>query len=168
MCLDGTGVTHFFPAFSNSCTLSAHTSILVPFVLSAPPSITSLTFDPDSITSALTCTSTGSPATTVTWMKDGSQLVIDGTTYSMKQTVTGRNTSTYDNVLTIVDSGNSFGTYICEVSNALGSSGATSIAGKYVYVRLVFMTVGFSSISESRHIFRLLLPLLLAHAKHCM
>ncbi len=64
-------------------------------------------------------------------MKDGSPLVIDGTTYSMEQTVTERNTSTYDNVLTIVDSGSSFGTYSCEVSNALGSSGPTAIAGKY-------------------------------------
>ncbi len=110
--------------------LFAHTSISMPFVLSAPPSITRLTFDPDSITNTLTCTSTGSPATTVTWMKDDSPLVIDGTTYSMEQNVTGRNTSTYDNVLTIVDSGSSIGTYSCEVSNALGSSGAVSIAGK--------------------------------------
>ncbi len=62
-------------------------------------------------------------------MKNGSPLEIDGTTYSMEQTVTGRSTSTYDNVLTIVDSGSSFGTYSCEVSNALGSSGLTTVAG---------------------------------------
>ncbi len=64
-------------------------------------------------------------------MKDGSPLVIDGTTYSMEQTVTGRSTSTYDNVLTFVESGSSFETYSCEVSNELGSSGPTAIAGKY-------------------------------------
>ncbi len=66
-------------------------------------------------------------------MKDGSPLVIDGTTYSMEQTVpdAGRPTSTYNNVLTIVDSGSSFGTYSCNVSNALGSSGPTAIGGKY-------------------------------------
>ncbi len=72
-------------------------------------------------------------------MKDGSPLVIDGTTYSMEQTVSGRSTSTYDNVLTIGDSGSNFGTYSCEVSNALGPSGPTFIAGKYqscrVYMR---------------------------------
>ncbi len=109
-----------------------HTSISMPFdiiVLSALPSIDSLTFDPDSFT--LTCTSTGSPATTVTWMKDGSPLVIDGTTYSMEQTVTGRSTSIYDNVLTIGDRGSSFGTYSCEVTSALGSSGPTSVTGQF-------------------------------------
>ncbi len=60
-------------------------------------------------------------------MKDGSSLVIDGTTYSMEQTVTGRPTSTYDNVLTIGDSGSRFGTYSCEVSNEIGSSGQTAV-----------------------------------------
>ncbi len=96
---------------------------MYPFSLLAPPSITSLTFDPDSIT--LTCTSTGSPATTVTWMKNGSPLVIDGTTYSMEQTVTGRNTSTYDNILTIANvSDDVVGNYTCTVGNALGNASA--------------------------------------------
>ncbi len=110
----------YFSDFSALCYL---------IVLSAPPSIASLTFDPGSFT--LTCTSIGSPATTITWMKDGSPLVINGTTYCMEQTVTERPTSTYDNVLTIVDSGSSFGTYSCEVSNALGSSGPTSVTGQF-------------------------------------
>ncbi len=119
------------------CTYKHFSALCCLIVLSVLPSIDSLTFDPDSFT--LTCTSTGSPATIVTWMKDGSPLVIDGTTYSMEQTVTGRSTSTYDSVLTIGDSGSRFGTYTCEVSNALGSSGPTAIAGKYqsyrVYMR---------------------------------
>ncbi len=56
-------------------------------------------------------------------MKDGSPLVIDGTTYSMEQTVTVRVTSTYANVLTIGDtSDNVAGNYICTVTNALGST----------------------------------------------
>ena len=93
------------------CSLLSH-------CLTAPPDITSLTFDPDS--STLTCTSTGSPATTVTWMKDGSPLVIDGTTYSMQLTVIGRSTSTYDNVLTISTTDSVVGVYTCTVENALG------------------------------------------------
>ncbi len=103
--------------------------------LSAHPSITSLTFDPDSFT--LTCTSTGSPATTVTWKKDGALLVIDGTTYSMKQTVTGRSTSTYTNVLTT----GGVGTYTCEVSNALGPSGqlAVNVSGELYAIMLLYM-----------------------------
>ncbi len=57
-------------------------------------------------------------------MKDGSLL---NTTYSMEQTVTGRSTSTYDNVLTVGNSGSRFGTYSCEVSNAISSSGQTAV-----------------------------------------
>ena len=71
---------------------------------------------------ALTCTSTGSPATTVTWTKDGATLTVDGATYSMTQTVTDRRTSTYENVLTISSDATSIvGDYTCTVSNALGS-----------------------------------------------
>ncbi len=69
-------------------------------------------------------------------MKDGSPLVTDGTTaYSMEQTVTGRSTSTYDNVLTVGDSGSRFGTYSCEVSNAIGSSGQSTVnvSGECMY-----------------------------------
>ena len=70
----------------------------------------------------LTCTSTGSPATTVTWTRDGGALTVDGTTYSMTQTVTDRRTSTYENVLSIsFDAPSNVGDYTCTVSNALGS-----------------------------------------------
>ncbi len=70
-------------------------------------------------------------------MKDGSPLVIDGTTYSMEQTVTGRSNSTYDNVLTT----GGVGTYTCEVSNALGSSGqlAVNVSGELYAIMLLYM-----------------------------
>ncbi len=56
-------------------------------------------------------------------MKGGFPLDIDETTYSMEQTVTGRPTSTYANVLTIGDtSDNVASNYICTVENALGST----------------------------------------------
>ena len=67
----------------------------------APPQITNLTFTDGSSTSLLTCTSTGSPATTVTWMRDGQPLTTDGGTYQLTQTVTDRTESSYKNVLTI-------------------------------------------------------------------
>ena len=101
---------------------------------SVTPIITGLTLEPDSFT--LTCTTTGSPATTVTWMKDGSPLDIDGTTYSMEQNVTVRANSTYDSVLTINDGNrNDLGTYSCEVQNALGTYGPTvvDVSGKFTY-----------------------------------
>ena len=85
-----------------------------------PPTVSSLTYD--CYTRTLTCTSTGSPATTVTWTKDGDTLTVDGTTYSMTQTLTDRRTSTYENVLTLPATGDFSGTYSCQVGNALGDS----------------------------------------------
>ena len=90
------------------------------FILSvAAPRIMALT----SASSTLTCTSTGSPATTVIWTRNGQPLVIDGSTYRMVQTVTNRASSTYENVLTINQPlGNIAGeTFTCSVTNVLGS-----------------------------------------------
>ena len=98
----------------------------------AAPTISDLDFDAASRT--LTCTSTDSPATTVTWTRDSDALTVDGTTYSMDQTVTDRSASTYENVLTISSEvTNIVGNYTCTVSNALGSDSRTEItSGKLV------------------------------------
>ena len=99
------------------------------FLPSAPPTVSSLTYDSDART--LTCTSTDSPATTVTWTMDGDTLTVDGTTYSMTQTVTDRRTSTYENVLTLPATGDISGTYSCQVENTLRDSNTvtTDITG---------------------------------------
>ena len=98
----------------------AATYLVMFFIPSAPPAVSSLIYDSASRT--LTCTSTGSPATTVTWTKDGDTLTVDGTTYSMTQIVTDRGSSTYENVLTLPATGDISGTYVCQVENALGDS----------------------------------------------
>ena len=97
----------------------------------AAPTISDLEFDAASRT--LTCTSTGSPATTVTWTKDGDTLTVDGTTYSMTQNVTDRSASTYENVFTLPATGDISGTYSCQVGNALGNSSTMTfeVTGKY-------------------------------------
>ena len=102
-----------------------------PFLPSALPTVSSLTYDPD--TQTLTCTSTDSPATTVTWTKDGDTLTVDGLTYSMTQTVTARGASTFENVLTLPATGDISGTYSCQVGNALGNSNTVTVevTGKY-------------------------------------
>ena len=80
--------------------------------------------------STLNCTTTGSPATTVTWTRDGQPLTIDGHTYNMVQRVTNRAAATYDNVLIV--SGPVLGsTFTCTVRNMLGSD-TSSITGKFV------------------------------------
>ena len=101
------------------------------FFLTARPRIVEITSEPSASSSTLTCISTGSPATTVTWMRNGQPLAIDGDTYQLSQTVTNRASSTYENVLTInlplasiLDGDNSF---TCTVTNELGSVTSDSL-----------------------------------------
>ncbi len=72
----------------------------------------------------LTCTSTGSPATSVTWRRDGQLLTIVGNTFEMMQMVTNRAESTYENVLIIDQPRANFAgsTIGCEVKNLLGTA----------------------------------------------
>ena len=79
----------------------------------------------------LTCTSTGGPATNVTWRKDGTALVVDGITYRQTQMVINANTATYQNVLTVAQSVSSiYGVYRCTIGNARGTSGALEVRGE--------------------------------------
>ena len=95
------------------------------------PSITYLTYQEENHT--LTCLSTGSPVTTVSWMKDGQPLTIDGSVYHLTQTITDRASSTYSNELTVSETAPSgvVGTYNCTVTNDLGSdSSEVVVVGK--------------------------------------
>ena len=73
------------------------------------------------------CISTRSPATVVSWMKDGVIIDESSTDYTLTQTITDRATSTYSNVVT-VNEGGVAGTYICNVSNELGSDSKDVVA----------------------------------------
>ncbi len=98
-------------------------SPLFALILSAPPTATGLTFDPDSFT--LTCTSTGFPRpTSATWTNDGSPLT-DG--YSASQVVRGGSSTIYDSILTIPRTGNTAGNYSCVTESIVGKSAAMSI-----------------------------------------
>ena len=84
--------------------------------------ITSLDINSDSRSPfTLNCTSSGSPATTVTWTKDGVVLRASGT-YQMTQVLQDGVTATYSNLL-VVRAGPYavIGDYSCEVSNSIGS-----------------------------------------------
>ena len=84
----------------------------------------------------LTCTSTGGPATTVTWRRDGVVITLN-TTYQQTKTVMDNSTSTYQTVLTIdpsVGQSDIVGTYNCTVENARGrSSMALVVPGELLY-----------------------------------
>ena len=100
----------------------------------AIPNITNpLVFTPEPSSSTLTCTSTGSVATNVTFsrdgttvgpLRDGESMEFGGVTYQLAQTVTNRAQSTYENVLTINQPlANIIGsTFTCSVENTIGVS----------------------------------------------
>ena len=76
----------------------------------------------DSQSQTFTCVSSGGPATTVSWMRDGSTLLADGTTYETSQILTESSTATYENRLSIVSKSDSLsGRYTCSVVNRGGS-----------------------------------------------
>ena len=101
----------------------------------AVPTITNpLEFTQGSPSSTLTCTSTTSIATTVTFMRDGNAIngivrdgdsvTVNDVTYQLSQTPTNRAQSTYDNVLTITEPLSSLAgsNFTCQVENTLGAS----------------------------------------------
>ena len=81
---------------------------------------TDLATDPPVFT--LTCTSTGGPATTVSWRRDGTVLS-DDSTYNITSQVTDTVTATYSHTLTVT--GRLVGEYQCSVSNIRTPSGST-------------------------------------------
>jgi len=99
--------------------------------------------------STLTCISTGSPATTVTWTRNGQPLAIDGDTYQLSQTVTNRASATYENVLTInLPLARILGsTFLCTVTNVFGSdtSEIRGMLSKLLVVVLHIIMIIYSS-----------------------
>ena len=92
------------------------------YIHAGSPTVTNLTYDGQSRT--LTCTSTGGPATTVTWRKDGVVITLNATHQQAKRLVDAVN-STYQTVLTIDSSvgwSDIVGTYSCTVENDRGES----------------------------------------------
>ena len=93
--------------------------------------------------STVTCISTVSPATTVTFMRggttvgplrDGESVSVGGVTYDLAQKVTNRRESTYENVLTINDDLANLmnDTFTCIVTNIVGinTSQPNTISGE--------------------------------------
>ena len=85
----------------------------------------------ESSTQTLVCTSSGGPATTVTWSLNGSPIMVDGSTYQTSQIITDTATATYQNTLTLVAKSASLsGTYTCSVGNTRGiTMDSTVISG---------------------------------------
>lgn len=77
---------------------------------------------------SVVCTSTGGPATSLSWSRDNASLVVDGTTYQQSQVVMDTSTATYENRLSIVSkSASRSGVYMCSVGNSRGDTTASLV-----------------------------------------
>ena len=102
--------------------------MLLPYPLRAgSPTVTGLTFD--DLSRTLTCTSTGGPATTVTWRRD--EVVITPiASYQQTKRLIDAEMGTYQIVLTIdpsVGQSDIVGTYSCTVENDRGETSETVV-----------------------------------------
>ena len=105
-------------------TYFSHT-VIMSYPCAGSPNVTSLTFDGQSRT--LTCTSTGGPATSVIWRRDGVVITLNATYQQTKRLVDPVN-GTYQTVLTIDTSvGWIVGIYDCTVENVRGGSSKTVV-----------------------------------------
>ena len=90
----------------------------------------------DRIHQTIVCTSTGGPATDVTWYKDKEQIITPSKegTYNYSQIIINTTSATYENRLRIVDkSSEAAGNYRCEVTNTRGGmNGSLYIQGNYI------------------------------------
>ena len=84
--------------------------------------VTNVSAQYDRTSQTITCTSTGGPATDVTWSKDNVHIRLTmGGLYEHSQTIINTSSATYENRLRIVDkSSEAAGNYTCEVTNPRG------------------------------------------------
>ena len=88
-----------------------------------------VTFDSDQLT--LTCISTGGPATTVTWTRDSTTTVTEGT-----ETVLGDpETAQYTHTLTVTTGGE----YTCTVENNKPSSDSATITLRGITIDCIIL-----------------------------
>ena len=102
------------------------------YIHTGSPSVTSLTYNNRSRT--LTCTSTGGPATTVTWRRNGVAITLGATHLETKSLIDSVN-GTYQTVLTIdssVEPSGLVGNYNCTVQNIRGTSSMSVFVGETI------------------------------------
>ena len=97
------------------------------FCYAGAPTITGVMYD--NYTDTVTCTSSGGPATSVTWRRNCLILQPNDT---QSQTVTDTALATYENTLTLGGTDND-GVYTCSVSNTRGYDNSLTGVGGEVY-----------------------------------
>ena len=104
-------------------------TVLCPYTPGSP-TVDSLTFAEES----LTCSSSGGPATTVTWERNGVPLNLIGAAYQQTQTVTNTSAAAYETTLTSSNASVFAGAFRCTVTNTRGSATETISIGENVAV----------------------------------
>ena len=95
------------------------------FTYTGSPNISGMTFD--NVSQTLTCTSSGGPATTVTWRRNC--LVLQNSSdFVQNQVVTNAALATYENTMRL-NGANIDGVYTCSVTNSRGYSNFTTGIG---------------------------------------
>ena len=75
----------------------------------------------------LTCTTSGSPPTSVMWTRNGAPVSENGNMYKTTQVLVNRNETIYENLLVMSGSfEDAVGEYSCTVENSLGTSGTVN------------------------------------------
>ena len=84
--------------------------------------VTTVSIQYDRTSQTITCTSTGGPATDVTWSKDNTNFRLTmGGLYEHSQIIIDTTSATYENRLRIVDKSSEVaGTYTCSITNFRG------------------------------------------------
>ena len=97
-------------------------------------------------TFTLTCTSTGGPATTVSWTINNHTVTEDGNHHITSQILTDPLTATYTHTLTVT--GRLVGEYECTVSNNKPSSSSRMLAvvGKNFTLKMVGEVAGIKQV----------------------
>ena len=107
-------------------------------ILKGSPSISDMNFDNGSET--LTCTSSGGPATTVTWRKN-CLVVQNSSDFVQNQFVTSTAFATYENTL-MLNGANIDGVYTCSVKNSRGySNSMIGIGSKCMFYLMMRTTL---------------------------
>ena len=97
-------------------------------LLTGQPNVTSLEHVTNGTSFTLNCTSTGSPASTVMWTKDGTLLQISHS-YQTTQIMADGDSATYYNLLTVFSEPEYLlGTYGCSVLNTVGVSNVETVS----------------------------------------
>lgn len=108
-------------SLSNSIDSNNIIIVLVVYVSIGVPKVISTAVDYE--VGGLVCTSTGGPATTVTWSMNDQLLIIDGTTYRQSQRVISTVNATFENILHMANDNiiNYVAKFECLVRNSRGN-----------------------------------------------